>query len=73
VPDEPFPRLNDLSSWQDDIRKWPLHLARQLRDAARSGLGRARRGGRETVSGDAVALPTSREPEDTRELLVTER
>lgn len=75
VPNEPFPRLNDLSSWQDVIRKWPVHLARQLRDAARTGVGRARarRGGRDVRQGDSVALPTSREPEGTRELIVTER
>jgi hypothetical protein len=75
VPNEPFPRLNDLSSWQDVIRQWPVHMVRQVRASARGAWSRAR--GRHPES--AAVVPPARDgacPEasdDARELLVTDR
>jgi hypothetical protein len=74
VPDEQFPRLNDLSSFQGVWREWPLHMSRQLRDAARSGLRRTAtwRGRRHGNAAGGVRLPAVRRPE-TDELLATKQ
>ena len=66
VPDEPFPRLNDRSSFRSLLRQWPGYAVGQVRAAVRRRSG-ALRGlaGRETgarPSPDVAAAPPGTEP-----------
>jgi len=60
VPDEPFPRLNDLAAWQDIFRKWPVYLMQQWRRSVRTMMARAR--GRDVRVPTQMAATESESP-----------